>query len=976
MSEHTAVRDPLVRYAEAEGWAVLPTAKATALRGGEGGRFLTQTLTNQLLRLNPGVLDDVRAAEVVRKLNLLPATIEGNRDALAWLRGERTVFVPGPKGDPGRERHVTLIDFDRPDRNEFHVTAEWTQAGPAGKNRADVVLLVNGIPVSVAETKAATKAGGLEAAVTQVRRYHAETPDLFASSQLFEVTELLDFYYGGTWNTARRGLLNWRDEMGGDPTDHVTFERKVRAFFGRGRFLRVLRDYVIFLTKDDRLTKFVLRQHQSRAVEKVVERVKDPHKRRGLVWHTQGSGKTLTMVTVADRLLRGAAGTKPTVLMLVDRTELEANLFKSIEAYGIGTVEVAQSKRDLMRLLRAGYRGLIVSMIHKFEEADADALTREDVVVLVDEAHRTTGGDLGNYQMAAVPNATLIGFTGTPIDRLYKGEGTFKVFGGDDAPRGYLDKYSIRESVQDGTTVELHYAVAPAEVRVVDRETLDREFLDRADAEGLADVEELNAVLDRAAKLKEVLMAPSRVAAVAEHAATHFRENVEPMGFKAFLVAVDRTACCLYKRELDKHLPPEWSRVVISAAPNDAPLLKEHHISAGDEKAVRKAFVDPEQSPKVLIVTEKLLTGFDAPLLYAMYLDKPMRDHVLLQAIARVNRPYTDDAGNEKPCGFVLDYVGIFEDVTKALAFDSDEVASVIKNLDDLRRLFDTYMRDFAPEHLVLPDPYNDRDADRALAKYARKKERTEFFEFFKRVQAVYDILSPDAALRPYMDDYGRLAKLYALLRRAHRTGPAMIDGEFAAKTRDLLRAGFDLTRLDPPGAIHTLGAAELDALRRSDSSGEAKVLNLRKAIAEAIRKNAESQPFLVPIGERAETLAERFEDRQLTTQKALDEFLKLADEAVNGQAERNRLGLDPNEHTILLALRPAEPDGAGGAADALGPDDARRLNALFEQFPDYRWDPGQGDSLRAQLYKELRDVVGPKRMIAAANRLLKLPRT
>ncbi len=974
MSEHAAVRDPLIRYAAAEGWEPLPTGRATELRGGPGGRFFTQTLTNQLLRLNPGVLDAGRAAEVVRKLNLLPATIEGNRDALAWLRGENTVFVPGAGG--GRERAVTLIDFDRPDRNEFHVTAEWTQTNGPLKNRADAALLINGIPVSVAETKSAHKPHGLEEGMTQIRRYHTEIPDLFASSQLFEVTELLGFYYGGSWATTRRGVLNWRDEMPaseGEGGGHRSFERKVRTFFERGRFLRVLRDYVVFLTKDDRLTKFVLRQHQSRAVEKVLDRVREPHKRRGLVWHTQGSGKTLTMVTVANRLLKGAAGTKPTVLMLVDRTELEANLFKSIEAHGIGTVEVAQSKRDLMRLLRGGYRGLIVSMIHKFDGADADANAREDVIVLVDEAHRTTGGDLGNFLLAAVPNATLIGFTGTPIDRLYRGEGTFKVFGGDDAPRGYLDKYGIAESVADGTTVKLNYAVAPARVRVLDRETLDEEFLKRADAEGLADVEELNAVLDRAVKLKEVLMAPSRMAAVAEHAARHFRENVEPMGFKAFLVAVDRTACCLYKQELDKHLPPEWSAVVISSAPNDDALLKRRHLSSADEKALRTEFVKPDGLPKVLIVTEKLLTGFDAPLLYAMYLDKPMRDHVLLQAIARVNRPYTDEGGNEKPCGFVLDYIGIFEDLEKALAFDADEVGSVIQNIDDLRGLFRTMMAEQAPEHLILPDPYDDRDAERAILKYGRRADREAFYKFFKQVQAVYDILSPDAALRPYIDDYGRLAKLYLLVRKAYRTGPDYTDREFAAKTRTMLRESFDLTTLEPPGAIHTLGAAELEALKRGAGSGEAKVLNLRKAIADAVRKDAATQPFLVPIGERAEALAERYEDRQITTQQALDGFHDLAEAAVNGKAEREQLGLNANEHAILLALRP--PPGENDGGDTPAPDAARRLNGLFEQFPDHRWDSGQQAKLRAQLYRALRDVVGPKAIIQTANTLLKLDR-
>ena len=238
------------------------------------------------------------------------------------------------------------------------------------------------------------------------------------------------------------------------------------------------------------------------------------------------------MITIASKLLRETAeGEKPTVLMLVDRNELEAQLFRNIEGYGIRTVEVAQSKKDIQRILASDYRGLIVSMIHKFDDIPADINQRQSVVVLVDEAHRTTSGNLGSYLMAALPNATYIGFTGTPIDNLSKGKGTFKVFGFEDE-RGYLDKYSIAESIADGTTVKLNYALAPSDLRV-DRDKLEQQFLGLADAEGVSDIEELNAILDRAVELKELMKAPERVASIAQFVAKHFRENVEPMGFKA-----------------------------------------------------------------------------------------------------------------------------------------------------------------------------------------------------------------------------------------------------------------------------------------------------------------------------------------------------------------------------------------------------------------------------------------------------------
>ena len=745
MSEKIAVQYPMLKYASEIGWHCVRRTEALALRGGENSIYFTEMAASQLLNLNPDVVNSERAAEIIRKLNLLSPTIDGNQEALSWLRGERSVFVPEEK----RERNVRLIDFKNPGNNVFQVTYEWRQKSVFGTNRADMVFLINGIPIAIAETKSATRPEGLAEGIEQIRRYHRESPELFAPTQVFEVTHLIDFYYGVTWSTNRKNIFNWREQEPGD------FEHKVKAFFDRERFLKVLHDYIIFLSKDDVLTKVILRQHQTRAVEKVINRVYNPAKRRGLIWHTQGSGKTYTMITVASKLLREVTGEeKPTVLMLIDRNELETQLFKNIDAYGVKTVEIADSKADLRRILRSGYRGLIVSMIHKFEGIPSNINTSSHLVVLVDEAHRTTGGDLGNYLMAALPNATYIGFTGTPVDNISRGKGTFKVFGGDDE-QGYLDKYSIAESIKDGATVKLNYAIAPSDM-LVDTETLEREFFDLKETEGISDVEELNGILNRAVKLKEMMKSSDRIDKIAKYVANHFTENVEPMGFKAFLVGVDREACALYKEALDAYLPPDYSQVVFSPSHNDSTQLKRHHLTEDDEKAVRKAFIKKEQNPKILIVTEKLLTGFDAPILYCMYLDKPMRDHVLLQAIARINRPYEDESGVVKPFGFVMDFVGVFEMLKKALAFDSDIVASVIQNVDVLKQLFAKLMSESAPKYMAQASGWDDKAKERAIEALKTKDAREDFFRFFRQVQTLYNILSPDAFLGPYIAQYPR----------------------------------------------------------------------------------------------------------------------------------------------------------------------------------------------------------------------------
>ena len=955
MSERSAVQDPMLEYADEIGWKSVSRSEAMQMRHVETGRYFADVLKAQLMKLNRGILDESRCQEIVRQLTLLNPTLEGNQDALSRLRGERSIFVP----TENRERNVTLIDFENPDNNLFHVTDEWTQKGTVHRNRADVVFLINGIPVAVVETKSANRRDGLAEGVDQIRRYQRETPEMFTTAQLFGVTQMLDFFYGVTWNISRKNLFNWKID---EPTN---YEEKVKTFFDPERFLKVLRESIIFQSRDDGPTKVVLRQHQTRAVEKVIERVHHPNKRRGLIWHTQGSGKTLTMITVASRLLRGGGETeKPTVLMVVDRNELEGQLLNNLNGYGITMFEVAESKQRLQAILAADYRGLVVSMIHKFNDIPSNINTREGVIVLVDEAHRTTGGDLGNYLMAALPNATYIGFTGTPIDNLSQGEGTFRVFGVDDE-QGYLDKYTIAESIEDGTTIPLNYALASSDLQV-DRETLEQEFLREVAAQGVSDFEELDAILNRAVRLKEIMKASDRIDKVAMAVASHFRANVEPMGFKAFLVAVDREACALYKKALNEHLPLEYSEVVYSPYHQDSQDMKAYHRTDDEEKEIRKKFSDKNDQPKILIVTQKLLTGFDAPILYCIYLDKPMRDHVLLQAIARVNRPYEDDDGLIKPYGFVLDFVGIFANLEKALAFDSDVVGSVIRNIDVLKGLFAKLIEEDAAQYLPLAEGWDDRAKEHAIDYFEDKESREAFFKFFKQLQNIYTILSPDACLHPFIDDYQSLASLYKLIRNAY-ADRIYVDKELTAKTQKLLQEYTESNQFALPGSIQELNVNTLREIKQSYASDKVKVLNLRKILHKTVTEESQSKPFLISIGERAEALTEAYENGQLATQEALAAFEKLAEEYTEASRERAQMNLDENAYAVYTVLK--------GFAEDITPERVRALNRVFDQFPDYQWNEHQSSQLRRMFYVTLRPIVGAENLIEATNGLLELER-
>jgi type I restriction enzyme R subunit len=901
-SEHKTVQARILKYAQEIGWYFVAREEAekrrrfdsTALSPSEKSRnaslFFDELIYQKTCEFNP--LYSEAPGALVGQLMRLTASIHGNRECLTYLRNSGKFFY----APENRELDLTLIDYSNPARNVFEVTEEFYWHNGHFGNREDVVFLINGIPVVVIECKNANKDEGIALGIDQIRRYHNETPEFFIPEMAFTATDALGFDYGATWNTVRRNIFHWKNEQVGE------LEAKVKTYFDIPKMLALLKDYILFAEKDEELQKFILQQHQTTAIEKVIQRAHDPEKHRGLVWHTQGSGKTFTMLKIAQLLFKAPQSDKPTILLLIDRNELQDQLLKNIASLGMDTVEHAHSIARLNQLLKQDVRGIIVSTIHKFRDMPADLNLRHNIYILVDEAHRTTGGELGNFLMAGLPNATYIGFTGTPIDRTVYGQGTFKTFGVDDAPQGYLHKYSIQESITDGTTLPLFYNLAPNDM-LVPIEILDKEFLSLAETEGIADIEELNKILERAVNLKNFLKGKARIKKVAKYVADHYRENVEPLGYKAFLVAVDREACALYKKALDEILPTEYSEVVYTGNNNDSILLKEFHIDEKKEKEIRKNFVKYGQFPKILIVTEKLLTGFDAPILYAMYLDKPMRDHTLLQAIARVNRPYENEAQEMvKPHGFVLDFVGIFDKLEKALAFDSDEVNAVIKDLALLKSLFKTKMTTKVPNYIsLITRNFNDKDIDTLVEHFRDKERRKEFFKEYKEIEMLYEIISPDAFMRPYLEDYATLSAMYAIVRKAY-TNQVYVDREFQKKTSELVQQHIDTERIKQVTQLVEINPETIRLIKEKGDGNNTKVINLIKSI-EKIAEESSDDPYLIGMAERAKAVQESYEDRQSSTAEALDNLTKEIEKNEQRKREQAEKGFDGLTYFVYSTL-------------------------------------------------------------------------
>ncbi|HET7921864.1 MAG TPA: hypothetical protein VFM15_03835, partial [Gammaproteobacteria bacterium] len=567
--------------------------------------------------------------------------------------------------------------------------------------------------------------------------------------------------------------------------------------------------------------------------------------------------------------------------------------------------------------------------------------------------------------LGALPRATLIGFTGTPVDKTEYGKGTFKTFGREDKS-GYLDKYSIAESIADGTTVKLRHTLAPAKV-LLPTERLEKEFYALAQTEGIADIGDLNRILDRAVNLRAFLKSDARVDEVARFVARHFRENVEPLGYKAFLVGVDREACALYKEALDKYLPPEYSVPVYTASAADAidyPLVAKRQIDEAGEKRIRKLFRKADQQPKILIVTDKLLTGFDAPVLYAMYLDKPMRDHVLLQAISRVNRPYEDAEGRQKPSGLIVDFIGMLRDLKKALAFDSQDVSGVIEDLDLLLVDFRRQLAEAETKYLAPLAGGKDKQLEHMLYDVLLDPtSRQEFIDSYKKIEALYEILSPSPELREHIEGFRKLADLYLMVSNAYGSTTRFYE-DVARKTEQMVREQAAVYGPILHGKTIEFDLKTLESLR-NDTDDNASVINLVRAIESESTEKGEQEPVLIDIAQRARAILDALEQRTIDTKTAMEKISALVAERAEADKEREKLGLDPTTFSIYWRLHSED------VSDALLM--ANEISAAATRYPNHPESEDELRQLKAEIYRSLMRAVSGAKMVALGESVLRM---
>lgn len=943
---------------------------------------LNPRLHRSVASLNPD-LTHPAIEEVVRVLSHPPhpTLLENNR----WFHSLLTDGVPveyrDQKSGETRGGFARLVDFDHPNNNDLLVVRQLTVAGPSGKwIRPDLTVFLNGIPLVVIELKDPTDTGAdLDSAIRQMDRYKRVAPDFFVPNALLVASDGLLTRVGSITSGPSR-FMPWRSAEGGQPT----IEALIKGLFEPRLLLEYLRSCVVF-EEDERgeIVKKIAGYHQFRAVRKakasVLASLKAPagsgDGRGGVVWHTQGSGKSLTMLMLAGALVRDPAMKNPTIVMITDRNDLDDQLFGTFAA-GHALLrqkpEKAESRADLKRLLDRAAGGVIFTTIQKFAEAHGVVSSRANIVVMADEAHRSQYGFVdggARWMRDALPNATFVGFTGTPVEKADKN--TPAVFG------DYADVYDIRQAVEDGATKPLYYESRIVKLTVDDAGAAAAE----AELEKAAEADALGKeVEDRARVPLEALVgAPERLQRLAAFIVEHWEKRRAAMEGKAMVVTMSRDiAARLY--EAIKALRPEWHdpddsrgmmKVIVTGSGDDPEPLRQHVRTKQAREDLAKRFKNPDDDFRLVIVCDMWLTGFDCPPAHTMYLDKPLAGHNLMQAIARVNRVY-----GEKPGGLIVDMLGLVDQLADALATytQAGGTGDAVKRVQDeavpaMEAAFEQ-LRGFF--HGCEYESAITADARSVLPTYLRAIDHVfaqddgwkRFREMVKRLSAAFALAAPRPETEAVVDHLAFFQRMVAMIRKrlsddSGSTGRAR-QRDVDAAVRQVIGGAVDADEVIDLFAAAGLDEARLDILSdeflQRVATLEQKNLaleTLRKLLTDQIRITERTN--IVQSRKFREALEDamlRYTNKAITTAEMITRLIDLAKFMREAQKRGQDLGLSTEETAFYDAL--AEN---GSAKEVMKSDTlrlmARELAEAVRRMPKLDWT--QRESVRADLRRSVR---------------------
>ena len=918
--------NPAVELLESLGYTYVPPEDLELERASLKETILTGRLAAAVKRLNPWLSETNIAAAVKAVTHVAAASLAGANEKV-YTSLTYGIALEQDRGGGRKSHTVRFFDFDRPERNEWVVTRQYRVLGSKKHVIPDVVAFVNGLPVAVIECKSPTIGDAWKAeAVKQLRRYQeADTrwkdqgaPRLFEAAQVLVGTCGERAVYG-TVGTPERFFLEWKEpyplsvEQLGERLGRAPTPQDVLLYglLEPRSLLDIVRNFVAFEVDGGRTVRKLTRYRQFIAVNEAMRRIRTartPSARGGIVWHTQGSGKSLTMLWLALKLRRDEAQQQPTVVIVTDRTKLDRQIAGVFQACGFPNPERADSVRDLRRILEHPTGRTVMTTIQKFQEitgaggaaqrASVHPTLSEaaNIFVMVDEAHRTQYRSLAANMRQALPNACFLGFTGTPIDK--KDRSTLQTFG------PYIDTYTIEQAVRDKATVPIFYESRLPELQIIGQ-TINKVF-DHVFADRTAD--ERAAIRQRFATEQAIAGAPRRIEAVCLDLIDHFTRFIAPNRFKAQVVAASRHAAVTFKETLDRLNGPE-SALIMSAGHNDEARLARWHLRKDEQDQAIERFKDRDDRLSVLVVCDMLLTGFDAPVEQVMYLDAPLKEHTLLQAVARVNRPLGDD----KTYGLVVDYWGVSTELHDALAVFSttDVQGALTPNVDELPRLESRH----AASMKFFQTVADRNDLDACVRVLEPEDVRAAFDLAFRRFSQSMDMLLPDQRALAYNADLRWLGKIRGTARARYRDDRLDLSG-CGEKVRKLIADAVAADGIQILVKEVQLFSPEFDERVDALRTDDAKASEMEHAIRHEINVRVEENPvFYQSLRERLEEIIEQRRQERLAAAEQLSLLNSLRDELQGEQAHARDIGLDARGFAIYGLLEQRRPMAARGDA-------------------------------------------------------------
>ncbi|MDA2261058.1 type I restriction endonuclease subunit R [Bacillus cereus group sp. Bc200] len=900
-NEKQLVENRMITQLQEQSYEYIHGSSLDSERESRGEIVLKERLSKAILRINPW-LSDTNLAKVMRSITHIESTslMEANQKFHEMI--VNMISVQQDLGKGKKNQTVKLIDFERPKNNEFLVVDQFTISNAQGNIRPDLIIFINGLPLVIVECKSPMLPPDEQTGegVRQLHRYQNTHEQLFHYNQFIIVTSN-DRAKVGTIGAKVQHYGEWKDpypktvaELGISPTPQDIL---TAGMLTKENLLDLIRNFIVYEPVEGRTIKKLARYQQFRAVNKAIDRIlraEDKTQRGGVVWHTQGSGKSLTMIYLAVKLRRIKELKNPTIVVVTDRKDLDDQITNTFRRCGFPNPQQAESVAQLRQLLQQGAGSTIMTLVQKFQE-DAETKefkslsTAENIFVMIDESHRSQYGGLATTMKSAMPNACYLAFTGTPIDKEDKS--TKRTFG------PYIDKYTIEQAVEDGATVPIFYEARMADLHVQGDsldELFERQFREYSE-------EDRERIKKKYATEQAIISSQKRIKRIVLDMIEHYETHIQPNGFKAQIVAISREAAVMYKEMLDE-LSNYESRVIMSAGHNDKEHLQKHHLSKDEEKDVIARFKKPMSEDKLcfLIVCDKLLTGFDAPIEQVMYLDKPIKEHNLLQAIARTNRTY-----DKKTYGLIVDYYGVSRFLEQALnIFNREDIQGALKNIDtEIPRLQSRHR-----SAIRFFDYISKENLEACLQVLEPEDVRNEFDTTFKRFSESMDMVMPSPKAHDYIADLKFLGKVRQAAKSRYRVD-GMDISDCGEKVKQLIEehlaaVGIDVVH-EPIDILSNRFEKQIDETK----TPEGKAAEMEHAIRHEIRVKMEENPvYYTSLKERLEELLQRRRDRQMDIDELLEEYRNMVNDMRNTAQKGEEQGFTREQYPFYQMLEKEMP--------------------------------------------------------------------